>query len=266
MSGDEVFVLLVSGMFAILTWIAWYRHPVGITRMGAPTPARPLLFSAPIAAAVILLIVLRTAASHDVRDAPRYILMYLVLGAAWVGVTIQLLPYLGISTRDDAIERGNRAAAWAISGAVIGVMLCFAGGNIGDGPGWWVVVFAAGLATAALFALLLVLDAVGGVGEHITVERDTAAGIRLAGFLVGAGLILGRGVAGDWVSVAGTIGDFAVTAWPALLLLAGAIVVERLARPTPSRPHPPAIQLGVTPAIAYVAAGVIHVARLGVTQ
>jgi hypothetical protein len=266
MSGDEVAVLLASATLSVALWLGWFAHPLSITRMGSPTPARPLLVGAPIAAAAILLLVLLTAASHDVRTAPQYILMYLALGFAWVGVSVQLLPYFGISARDDAVERRNRAAAWAAAGAVIGIMLCFAGGNIGDGPGWWVVVFSAGLSTAALFVMLAILDGVSGVTEHVTVERDIAAGIRLAGFLVAAGLILGRGVAGDWVSAAATIRDFAVSSWPAAMLLVGAALVERLARPTPARPHPPEVAFGVIPAIVYLAVGLLHIVRLGIPQ
>ena len=49
----------------------------------------------------------------------------------------------------------NAAAAMATAGATIGVTLSYAGGNIGDGPGWWVVVFSAAIATAGLFACWL---------------------------------------------------------------------------------------------------------------
>ena len=266
MSGDEVAVLLASATLSVAVWLGWFARPLSITRMGSPTPARPLLIGSPIAAAAILLLVLLTAASHDVRNAPQYILMYLAMGAAWVGASAKLLPLFGISARDDAVERRNRAAAWAVAGAIIGIMLCFAGGNIGDGPGWWVVVFSAALATAALFVMLAVLDGISGVTEHVTIERDPASGIRLAGFLVGAGLMLGRGVAGDWVSAAATIRDFVAYSWPAAILLAGAALVERLARPTPARPHPSVAAFGVVPAIVYVVVGALHVVRLGIPQ
>jgi hypothetical protein len=40
------------------------------------------------------------------------------------------------------LEHGNPAA-----GAILGLTLAFARGNIGNGPGWWVVVFSAGMST-----------------------------------------------------------------------------------------------------------------------
>ena len=59
--------------------------------------------------------------------------------------------------------------------------------NIGDGPGWWVVVFAAGLATAALFAAWLVLAQIGHGVDAVTIDRDLAAGVRLGAFLAACG-------------------------------------------------------------------------------
>jgi hypothetical protein len=267
MSPDEVFVLVASSAIALVGWGAWYAHPLAVKRfVGTPAASRSLVYATPLVALAILFVVLQTGASHDVRDAPRYIIMYLAMGAAWVGLCVWLIPYLGISVRDDVAERGNRAAAYPVAGAIVGIMLSFAGGNIGDGPGWWVVVFSAALATAALFVLWYTLDAAGDFVEHITVDRDRAAGVRVAGFLVAAGLILGRAVAGDWISAGATVRDFTVTAWPALVLLIVAVIVERLARPTPARPHPSVVAAGGTPALAYVALAALYVAWLGIPE
>jgi hypothetical protein len=65
------------------------------------------------------------------------------------------------------------------------------------------------------------------------VDRDRAAGIRLGAWLVACGLILGRGVAGDWVSASGTVLDL-MRALPGIVgILLLAVIVELLARPTP---------------------------------
>ena len=102
-----------------------------------------------LAACVVLVFgILKTGASYDVVDAPRYLFMYVVLGLAWSRVSEMAFAYVGLSARDDVIERGNSAAVPAVTGGLVAVTLCYAGGNIGDGPGWWVVVFSAGLATA----------------------------------------------------------------------------------------------------------------------
>ena len=128
------------------------------------------------------------------------------------------------------IAAGAPSAAVAIAGALLGITLCFAGGNIGDGPGWWVVVFSAGVATAGLFAAWLLLEALTGISDTVTIDRDLAAGVRLGGLLVACGLRLGWAVAGDWISAEATLRDFAANAWLVLVLLAIAVLVERVAR------------------------------------
>jgi uncharacterized membrane protein YjfL (UPF0719 family) len=221
------------------------------------------LATAPPLAVFILYRVLRWGASYDVRESGEYLFFYLVLGSAWLALGMQGLAYAGISARDDVLEGGNHSAAYAVTGALLGIMLSFAGGNVGDGPGWWVVVFCAALATGTLFAAWFVLDRLTGIVDVITVDRDIATGIRAGGFLVACGLVLGRSVAGDWSSASTAIGDFARLAWPLLLLLTSVIWLERLAHPTHDRPTPSALVYGVLPGVLYVAVAVHYVLRLG---
>jgi hypothetical protein len=260
MSGDEAMALLVSGVMAIWTWFIWYVPAVSVQRLGAPEPGRLMLLFVPPICAILLFAVLRSMASFDVQDSPTYIFFYMVLGAGWVGWAAKLLPYAGLSPRDDVVERGNGAAGLAVAGAVLGVTLCFAGGNIGDGPGWWVVVYSATLATITLAGLWLVLDTFTGITDTITIERDSRAGLRAAALLIGAGLILGRAVAGDWVSYVATWRDFVMVGWPALALFAIAIPVERWARPSPlGYPSAARISVGMLPGILYLLAAAAYV-------
>jgi uncharacterized membrane protein YjfL (UPF0719 family) len=210
-----------------------------------------------------LLKVLRTWAAVDVRCDAKYIWFYMVMGATWVGLAKTVLPLVGISARDDVLERGNRAAALAIAGALLGLTLCFAGGNIGDGPGWWVVVFSAAIATGAHFLLWRMLDQFTGMSEKITVDRDVAAGLRAAGFFIGIGLILGRAVAGNWISAAATFADFARYAWYAVLLAAVVAFGERMARPVTDRDMSSTLTVGVVPGLLYVWLGYMAVVRMG---
>jgi hypothetical protein len=208
--------------------------------------------------------ILKTWASSDVRDSSIYLLFYMVLGAAWIGLALRCTGFAGISVRDDAIERRNGAASLALAGSLIGLTLAFAGGNIGDGPGCWVVVFAAGLATLVFFALWIALDAFAHVSDAITIDRDLAMGVRLAGFLTAEGIILGRAVAGDWVSAAATLRDFVIAGgWPSLMLLVAAIGIEHACRPTLHRPTPRLAMFGITPALVYVMAAMAIVFVLG---
>ena len=264
MSGDEVLVLLVSLAATLAFWGAWVHQHVVAAPMHGSRSRPGLAIGMPLVCAVVLFSILRTVASFDVRDSVPYTFLYMLLGAAWVGAAIRLSSALGISARDDVRERRNDAAALALGGAMLGITLAFAGGNIGDGPGWWVVVFSAALATVLLFVHWVVLDEASGIVDAITIDRDTASGFRLAGFLVAQGLILGRAVAGDWTSAAATVRDAAILGWPSLLLLAFAVLVERSFRPTPQRPKLPVPAYGIFPAAAYLVAAIAVVLRLEV--
>lgn len=263
MSEDETWIAIVGGIVAFLAWAHWFWAWALAAPGCSPARDRRPLLAAPLAAAVLLFGVLRAFASLDVRDSPVYLGFYLLLGAAWVGAATLLLPLFGLSPRDDVAERRNPAAARALAGALVGITLCFAGGNIGNGPGWWVVFFSAALATAAFFFLWLLLDMAAGLADTVTVDRDPAAGLRLAAFFVAAGAILGRAVAGDWVSARATLDDFIVLAWPALGLLAAAALVERGLRPTPERPVGEPVAQGLVPAALYLGIAAVALAWAG---
>ena len=263
MSGDEFVALLLAGGIAYWAWVAWYIAAASVVRLGARATGRPVIWFWPLLCAATLFVVLKAAASFDVRNDTLYLTFYMVMGLGWIGAITKLLPVVGLSAREDVLERANPAAAPAIAGALLGFTFCFAGGNIGDGPGWWVVVFSAGLATLTLGVLLLFLDRLTGIADTVTIERDTAAGVRLGGLLIGAGLILGRSVAGDWISGSKTLLDLVRFGWPALLVFSLAVLIERQARPTVQSPTRSVVLLGVPPALLYVAGAVAYVISLG---
>jgi len=210
-----------------------------------------------------MLFVLFQWSSHDVRSSPLYISFYLVMWFGWIGALNFLLPFVGLSCRDDVLERGNAAAGLAFGGALLGLTFAFAGGNVGEGPGWWVVIFSAGLATAALLLLWVVGDAISHAADAITIDRDSAAAWRALGFFAGAGLILGRAVAGNWHSTGQTVADFVAKAWPVLMLWGVAVGMDVFTRPTPLRPAPDRLLCGVVPCLFYLVASVGVVIRQG---
>jgi hypothetical protein len=266
MAGSEVVLTAVSAALALVLWGRWYVQPARMERLGAPRGGWGVLRLTPIVCMALLFLVLRTLASHDVRDDPRYLAMYVAFGAAWVALSMMLMPVVGLDVRDDVHERGNPAAAYAAAGALVGLTLAFAGGNIGDGPGWWVVLFSSGLATAGVYILWALLEQFAHVSEHVTVERDAAAGVRLGGYLAGCGLILGRAAAGDWVSASATLVDFARLGGPALGLLAMAIPLEWYGRPTAQHPSRSVVQWGVLSALLYVGVAAAYVMVLGIPE
>ena len=256
MSGDEALVTVASIVLGPAAWAWWLFRAASFDTL-RPHRAPVAAFGAAVGVAGLIIFgVLRFLAADDVREAPQYLFMYFSLGLAWLRVAALVFPLAGLSPRDDLIERRNAAAIPAWMGGVFGVACCYAGANVGNGPGWWVVVFSAGLATAGLGAVWLFMAGTGLIDE-VTVDRDAAAGIRLGGFLLACGLVFGSAVAGDWVSGPDTVIDFFMRAWTVVPIVVLAMVVERTQRLSPERPNAPLMPGGVLPAVIYVSLAIL---------
>ena len=262
-SEDENVIVVLSVAVWVATWFLWYRGLRAGSRLRKERVPVRWLGVMPFVALALLLVILMRWASSDVRTSPSYLFQYVALGAAWLGAAIRISTWFGISARDDVAERGNPAAAVALSGALLGLVLCYAGGNVGDGPGWWVVVFSSGLATACFLVSWAVFESGSHASDAITIDRDLAAATRHAAFSVTQGLVLGRAVAGDWRSGADTFHDLAVNGWPALLVLALAILLERSLRPTGDAPRRSPLACGLVPGALLLAGALGWIAWLG---
>jgi hypothetical protein len=126
-----------------------------------------------------------------------------------------------------------------------------------------VVLFSAALATAGLALVWYLVGRLSRITDLITIDRDRSAGIRLGALLTASGLLLGRAVAGDWISAAATVSDFVAAGWPVLPLALMALLVERVARPTPENPAPAPALYGLPPALLYLGLAAAHVVQLG---
>lgn len=252
MSGDEVLVLIASLAVAVIFWLRWAFALFNVEAHPGSSGIRLLMVAAPAAAMAGLYHFLTTWASHDVVDSPTYIFFYLAMGAAWMAVGAKAYGVLGLPMRDDVCERGNPAAAWALAGGILGMGASFAGANVGDGPGWWCVAFAGGLASISLLIGWALLNALAGVNHSVTVDRDAASGIRLGAYLACAGFLLGRAAAGDWTSASQTVIEFR-SGWPVLPLTAVALIMEWISRPSKERPVGSVLVHGVIPALIYAA-------------
>lgn len=255
-------VLLASLLAAGRLWLVWLREASGVAPVRAVPGLRGPLLVAPFACFAILLAILKLWSSFDVRDSALYLVFYVAMGAAWVALAMLAVPYFGISARDDVIERKNRAALWPVLGAMLGITLCFAGGNIGDGPGWWVVVFCGLLSNGALFALWWLAEWAVSFSDAATVDRDPASGLRLGALLASLGLVLGRSVAGDWESSGATIRDFVERGWPAAAIALLATGFQKAFAPTPGRPARSELS-ALLPALLLLATAAAWVAHLG---
>jgi uncharacterized membrane protein YjfL (UPF0719 family) len=226
----EIFALIASVFLSLKGWLTWYGDIASVNRLRVPVSKRLVLLTPPLACLALILIALSKLAATTVRNDGIYISFYLLVGAGWLGGATLIFPFLGISARDDVLERGNRAASWAVTGALTGVSCSFAGANVGNGPGVEAVLFSAVLSSTLFIGLWLGMDLLTSISDAITIDRDERAGIRLGGFLLGMGLLSGWSVAGDWVSASATLKDFVTSSWPAMLLTLVAVAVEVLFR------------------------------------
>ncbi len=233
-SEDEFFAFFACALVAVLGGVRQVGPLVALSRLHVGTRTRVAVAATFVLSALIVQLTLSNLASFDVQSSFVYTAFYDVMGLAWLAMMALALHYVGLSLRDDVLERRNDAALLAWAGAMVGGALAFAGGNIGDGPGWWCVVIAGGLASALLLGSWVLLHLFGGLHDHVTIDRDPGAGVRAGALLLGVGLIGGRAAAGTWVSLEDTVGTFVAGAWPAAVLVACAIAVERTVGGGPS--------------------------------
>src|SRR5262245_65915798 len=110
MSGDEVIVTMASVVIGPVLWAAWLIRMAGARRLHSSLAGLAALAVALAVCAVLIFTVMRKAASSDVVNAPQYLFMYVVLGLAWMRLAAALFPFVGLSPRDDVVERRNAAA------------------------------------------------------------------------------------------------------------------------------------------------------------
>jgi uncharacterized membrane protein YjfL (UPF0719 family) len=232
--------------------------------MGRIIPEIPWSFVLTVLASLALIAVaLHLWGAAEVRASYGIVVLLSCVGGVWLIFATKLFAWLGISCRDDLIERNNRAALVALCGAVPAAAIIYAGGSLGEGPSYSNNFFSAGLGTVGFLALWVLLEIGGGVSTSIAEERDLASGIRLCGFLLAVSLVLGRAVAGDWHSVSGTVHDFIADGWPALVLCAIALTIEQFVRPSMKRPFPAWPVFGLVPALFYLGLAVAWLWHMG---
>lgn len=252
MSSFEFFVAFVSTVLAIRMWSSWYADLINVNRFGARRSIRIVAGLVPVVSLAIIVAIIPMFAARAVRESLLYTLFYILLGSAWIGATSLVVPYLGISLRDDVLERRNSLAAWPSLAAIVAFAFCYAGGNVGEGPGLEAVFSSAGLATFGLVLSWLMVEALSGsrVSEAITVERDLGSAFRLTGFLLASGIVFGTAAAGNWIP--GTvISGFGRVAWPIIVLIAIATFFESAF--SPKLPKVVSAAIGVLYVIAAAA-------------
>lgn len=259
MEDDSFFFFFAGAAFVGYWWLSKAWMPAnGILKV---SNWRYALTGSLLLSLFVLYFVLTTWASWDVRASTFYVLGYLAMGVIWVFGSVKFLgTFVDIRLQEDVREHNNLAAAVLIGALALAVTFAFAGGNIGDGPGWWVVVFSAVLSTLLVYGVAWAVSFFTDGEERITVDHDMATAIRLGSALIGAGLIAGRSVAGNWISVEGTVADWARTGWPVAIIAIAAVLIERVSPPWYLRNM---IPQSLLLAIAFIGVSALYVTSLG---
>ena len=227
MSMGEGMSFILSIVLTLMFFSRWYSALFRSWLPGRTGTTKFVLGLLPPLSGAFILYILKSWASYDVVNSDLYTAYYLIMGMAWLYLGLwSMSAVFDLSWVDDALNMNNRAALFGMTGGLLGLTCIYAGANIGDGPGWWCVIFAGGLGGLAWLALGLFVESLTSVFECVTVERDLGSGIRLGFYLFASGIILGRASAGDWTSFEKTVVEF-MDGWPVLFLAALAIVVER---------------------------------------
>jgi len=257
---DEALVLFLGVAVAGRASVCWYRRLLSAlpARSAAGRRVRTILFVLPVALVAALLVALRLAAAREVREQCEYTLLFLALGVVCLGLGLRALSWLGVSAIDDAIERENVAAGWAVAGVMGAAAIAYAFANFGEGPTIWTTIGPVVLGVLSCNVLWAVHQAFSGASEAISIGRDVGAGVRFAGMAIGSSAIVGRALAGDYFSVDETCYDWARLSLPAVPLVLVAIVVERR---MPRRGN--VLLQEFLPALGYVVAGIVDIVRLG---
>ena len=229
---DEVFFMVVAGIFSLITVLRFYTPLSIIPGMVSRRTPRLLLGILPtICGLLILLVLMNWSDPQTVRGHIDYMTLFMLGSIPFILFPTLYAPLLGFTVRDDIVERNNSAAAIALAGMIIGNALCYAGSNIGSGPTIWTTIVPALLAVGTLFFSLLIITWTSGSAETIAIERHVPTGLTLAGYSILSGGILAWAASGDWQSWPQTMSDFAFRGWPILILAVGAAMAIRAQKP-----------------------------------
>ena len=166
----------------------WYRPLLKAWPHERNRPAKTILACLPVFFLVLIFCILKFLASFDVVNSVFFIIFYILLGYAWMYGSLMLTTlFFDLNWTDDSVYLNNKAALAAVIGEFFTIAFIYAGANVGDGPGWWCVIFAGLLGLAAWIILGFIIHLSTGIFERITVDRDMGCGVCFLIYLLASG-------------------------------------------------------------------------------
>jgi len=260
---DEMLLLIVglvgaaASVFFQVRW--WTEIPLGRTLKAR----QPVLLVKPLCVTLLIIPALLLWSDPEVKASGVYLTLLTANGFLWLFLSKKAMALMGVSFDVDVQENNNRAAGLALAGGLIGISFIYCGSNVGTGPSLWNNVFSVIVGTIGFFIWWMIFEGSGHISRAVTEDRDTAAGLRLAGMLIALGLICGRAVAGNWESPEATLQDFIVDSWFCVALLLVAIPWEHRLHPTPAIYQRDVLKCGLAPALVYIVMAAGWVWHLG---
>lgn len=226
MSPDDIPAGLFMTIGAVLLSTTRLRRIWAVgTLAGEATPRRRMLWLLG-GCGVGLWLVLRFFAAQEVRESIGYQWLFVMAWIVAVDVGARGLALMGLDLEADGFERRNPAARSALAGYCIAVTLGAIGANLGEGDELSTTLFPLGLAVAGVLAVALGMASASRGFATVTVERDAAAGLRMGGLFVAAGVPLARAASGDWFTMGATLRDFGATGPWLIALVVVAVAME----------------------------------------
>ena len=225
----EIIIFVPAFVAAVIFITRWYLPINSTFPRNSCKGARNILRILPVVSSAIMLVTLCTLAAPSVVENPFWIFYYLVIGFVWIFPAMSLtFRCFDLSWRDDVINKTQtQPAVLPVAGSVIGITLIYSGANIGDGPGWWCVIYAAGMGTVMWFILGHIIQKTTDVFSTVTIGRDKPCAIRMFAYLSASGLALAHASSGDSISFYIDIIEIAVTSLTAIPIAVLAILVEK---------------------------------------
>ena len=160
--GDEWLFFLAAAASVVGLIVTYYLPLLSISPIKSSSLQRFALACLPLVAIVPTYVVLQRWADPRVVGHLDYTILFMLGGGIWIFVASRFLEVLGISIRDDAIERDNLAALFAVWGILSSVGIVYALSNIGTGVTIWTTLLPGLAATIALLLIHSLAELTGG--------------------------------------------------------------------------------------------------------